>query len=148
MTAIADLTDLTALDRAECLGLLAAGSIGRVVCTDGALPTAEPVSFILDHEEIIFRTRVGSRLATAARNAVVAFQADAFDVTTGAGWSVLGVGKAYEVLGGLRLAELAAGKRLSAAPQHGAHLIAIPLWRLTGRRLTMRGPAPNDLLTP
>ena len=90
MAAIAELMDLTTLDRVECLRLLAEGGIGRIVCTDGALPTAEPVSYVLDHEEIIFRAEVGGRLATSARNAVVAFQADDFEEATGTGWSVLG----------------------------------------------------------
>jgi hypothetical protein len=31
--------ELVELTRRECLGLLAGGVIGRVVCTDGALPT-------------------------------------------------------------------------------------------------------------
>lgn len=139
MAAIAELMDLNALDRLECLRLLAAGGIGRVVCTDGALPTAEPVSYVLDREEIIFRAEVGGRLATAARNAVVAFQADDFEDETATGWSVLGIGRAYEVSGARRLAELSSPDNLGGPPGHRSQIIAVPLWRLSGRRLLMSG---------
>lgn len=139
MAAIAELMDLTALDRLECLRLLAVGGIGRVVCTDGALPTAEPVSYVLDREEIIFRAEVGGRLATAARNAVVAFQADDFEEATATGWSVLGVGRAYEVSGARRLAELSSPDNLGGPEGHRSQIIAVPLWRLSGRRLLVSG---------
>ncbi len=143
MAAIAELMDLTALDRVECLRLLADGGIGRVVCTDGALPTAEPVSFVLDREEVIFRATPGGRLATAARNAVVAFQADDFDRATGTGWSVLGVGRAYEVSGARRLAEMSDHRQLTTAPGQCSIPIAVPLWRLSGRRLLVSGAHPE-----
>jgi len=138
MAALAELLDLTALGRAECLALLATGSIGRVVCTDGALPTAEPVTYVLVKEEIIFRTHARSRLAEAAHNAVVAFQADRIDSTSGSGWSVQGVGKTYEITGDRRAGLVGSQHRLWTA-EHPSHLIAIPLWRLTGRRLGLSG---------
>ena len=140
MAAIAELMDVNTLSRGECLRLLAAGSIGRVVCTDGALPSAEPVSYLLDDEEIVFRAGTGSRLAAAARDAVVAFQADAFDAATATGWSVLGVGKAYEVTGDDRVLALTSQHQLVHTHGHHAHVIAIPLWRLSGRRLMVSGP--------
>ena len=90
--------ELVELTRSECLRLLAGDVIGRVVFTDSALPTVQPVNYVLDDEEIIFRTANGSKLAAATRNAVVAFQLDHFDTTTRSGWSVLGVGEAYEVV--------------------------------------------------
>ena len=89
--------ELTELARAACLRLLAQGEIGRVVFTEGALPAAQPVTYLLDGEEIIFRTADASKLATATRNAVVGFQVDRLDTITRSGWSVLGVGHAYEV---------------------------------------------------
>jgi len=78
-----------ALGRGECLRLLAAGVIGRVVVTDAALPDVHQVNYLLDDEEVIFRTRNGSKLAAATRNAVVGFQIDHHDVSTRSGWSVL-----------------------------------------------------------
>jgi hypothetical protein len=91
--------------------------------------------YLLDEEEIVFRTGGGTKLAAAARNAVVAFQVDEIDATTRTGWTVLGVGQAYEVVVPERLAELAERMPVPWAPNHTTHTIAIPLQRLTGRRL-------------
>lgn len=139
MAAIAELMDVSLLDRVDCLRLLTPGGFGRVVCTDGALPTAEPVSFVLDREEIVFRASDGGRLATAAKNAVVAFQVDEFQSTTNTGWSVQGVGRAYEVSGARRLAEMSHQNNLASPSGRDSIVIAVPLWRLSGRRLLVSG---------
>lgn len=123
------------LGRGECLRLLAAGVIGRVVVTDAALPDVHQVNYRLDDEEVIFRTRNGSKLAAAARNAVVGFQIDHHDISTQSGWSVLGIGHAYEILDPARLRELAALQPQPWLSGHTAHSIAIPLQLITGRRL-------------
>ena len=71
--------ELGELDRGECLRLLGKSTVGRVVFTEGALPAAHPVTYLLDDEEVIFRTAAGSKLAAAARHQIVGFQADAAD---------------------------------------------------------------------
>jgi nitroimidazol reductase NimA-like FMN-containing flavoprotein (pyridoxamine 5'-phosphate oxidase superfamily) len=128
--------ELVELARSECLTLLAGGVIGRVIFTDHALPTVQPVNYLLDGEEIIFRTANGSKLAAATRNAVVAFQLDEFDLTTRSGWSVLGVGEAYEVVDPARLAELADLQPDPWVRERDAHTLSIPLTVVTGRRIT------------
>lgn len=143
MTAAADgaaVVELVELDEAECLRLLAGHEIGRVVFTEAALPAAQPVTYLLDEEEIVFRTAGGSRLAAATRNAVVAFQVDRIDPDTRTGWTVLGVGQAYEVVVPERLADLAERIPAPWARQSTALTIAIPLQRLSGRRLLV-GPS-------
>lgn len=138
MTAAADRAEpieLIELNQAECLRLLAQCEIGRVVFTDAALPAAQPVTYRLDGEEIVFRTGGGGKLAAATRNSVVAFQVDRIEPTTRTGWTVLAVGHAYEVTVPERLAELAERMPTPWAPNRNAHTIAIPLQRLTGRRL-------------
>jgi nitroimidazol reductase NimA-like FMN-containing flavoprotein (pyridoxamine 5'-phosphate oxidase superfamily) len=137
---LAAIVDVTELDEAECLSLLPRKTIGRIVFTDAALPAAQPVTYFLDDEEVVFRTAGGGKLAAAIRGAVVAFEVDEFDTTTRTGWSVLGVGQAYEVLAPGRLAELADRMPAPLAPSRTAHTIAVPLQRLTGRLLAM-GPA-------
>jgi nitroimidazol reductase NimA-like FMN-containing flavoprotein (pyridoxamine 5'-phosphate oxidase superfamily) len=127
--------ELYDLERGECLSLLARGLVGRVVFTDGALPAAQPVVYRLDDEEVVFRTRNGSKLAAAMRHAVVAFEVDEVDVRTRSGWSVLGIGEAYEIVDPVRLAELAGTEAEVWVPGHDAHTIAIPLQIVTGRRL-------------
>lgn len=127
--------ELVELDRAECLRLLRAGDVGRVVFTSAALPAAQPVNYLLDGEEVVFRTRNGSKLAAAVRHAVVGFQADEIDARTHSGWSVLGVGEAYEVVEPTRLAQLAGTMPAPWVRDHDAHVIAVPLQVLTGRRI-------------
>ena len=127
--------ELVELTRSECLSLLADGVIGRVIFTDHALPTVQPVNYLLDGEEIIFRTANGSKLAAATRNAVVAFQLDEFDMTARSGWTVLGVGEAYEVVNPARLAELADLQPDPWVREHDAHTLSIPLTIITGRRI-------------
>ncbi len=109
------LTSSGELDRGQCLDLLADGGYGRVVGTDCALPAVHPVSYVLHEQEVIFQAESGSALAATVGN-VVAFQADEFDRETGIGWTVLGIGKPYQL-------------------NSEAATLAIPLWRLTGRRL-------------
>jgi uncharacterized protein len=145
VTAAADraaIVELVELDEAECLRLLAGHEIGRVVFTDAALPAAQPVTYVLDDEEVVFRTGGGGKLAAATRNAVVAFQVDRIDTDMGTGWTVLGVGQAYEVVVPERLAELAERMPTPWAPNPTAHTIAIPLQRLSGRRLVVV-PSPE-----
>ena len=131
--------ELMELDRADCLRLLAAGVVGRVVFTEAAMPAAHPVTYLLDDEEIVFRTAGGGKLAAATVHRVVAFQADEIDLEAGTGWSVLGVGEAYEVLEPKRLADLAGRMPPAWLPNIDGHIVAIPLQRLTGRRLCAWG---------
>ncbi len=79
---------LEVLGRSECLELLATASVGRVVFTDGGLPVVLPVTFVLEHDAVVFRTDLGSRLATKTRGAVVAFEADDLEPALRVGWSV------------------------------------------------------------
>ena len=121
------------LDAPACLRLLAGCGIGRVVFTDNALPAAQPVNYLLHDGEVVFRTRNGTKLAAATRHTVVGFEVDEIDPGTRTGWSVLGIGQAYEVQDRSRLAALAALLPDPWAPGHDAHTIAVPLTRLTGR---------------
>ena len=56
-----------------------------MVFTEGALPAARPVTYLLDDEEVIFRTAVGSKLVAVARHYIVGFQADEIDPYTRTG---------------------------------------------------------------
>ena len=128
--------DLTEVGRHDCLRLLARGVVGRVVFSAGALPAAQPVTYVLDRGEVIYHAAIGSTLATATQRAVVGFEADDIDRDTLTGWSVLGVGQTYQVTDPVRLAGLA---HAPAWDLTGRSLtIAIRLQRLTGR---LRDPA-------
>jgi nitroimidazol reductase NimA-like FMN-containing flavoprotein (pyridoxamine 5'-phosphate oxidase superfamily) len=118
-----------------CLDLLASAQIGRVVYTEAAMPAAHPVNYLLDGEEIVFRTGGGAKLAAAARGAVVGFQADDINLEKRSGWSVLGIGEAYEIVDPVRLTELADRLPTPWVSGRTGHCISIPLQRLTGRWL-------------
>ena len=128
-------SELVELSKQECLELLAAAPVGRVIFTDRAMPAAQPVNYLLDGEEIIFRTANGSKLAAATRHAVVGFQVDEIDPRTRTGWSVLGVGEAHQIVHPDRLAELAQRQPDPWVDDHDAHTISISLQIISGRRL-------------
>lgn len=134
-----DLWGMVSLDRVVCLGLLRQGLIGRVIFTAGAMPAAHPVNYALVGEEIIFRTG-GGHLAAATDNEVVGFEVDDIDAVTRTGWSVLVIGKAYRVTEPDRLSEIASSVPPPWAPGRTEHTIAIPTWRLTGRRVDAVDP--------
>lgn len=128
--------ELVEVSRAECLQLLADERMGRVVFTEGALPAAWPVAYVLDGEEVVFRTARTGRLATATSGRVVAFEVDRVDPDTHTGWSVLGVGAAYEIVDPRRLQELT---RRGLAPwsRRSDLAVGIPFHLLSGRRISM-----------
>jgi nitroimidazol reductase NimA-like FMN-containing flavoprotein (pyridoxamine 5'-phosphate oxidase superfamily) len=132
---VAGTGELTELRREECVQLLASAVVGRVVFTEAALPAAHPVTYLLDGDEVVFRTAGGGRLAVATLHHVVAFQADEIDPASRTGWSVLAVGQAYEVIDPRRLAELAGRMPAPWSAALDGHIVAIPLQRLTGGRL-------------
>lgn len=92
-----DSAGLDVLGRDECMALLATVPIGRIVFTEGALPAIQPVNFAMDGDDVLIRTGVGSKLAAAARSAIVAFEVDRYDEATMTGWSVVLIGRAHAV---------------------------------------------------
>lgn len=84
-------------DRAECLRRLGRAGMGRVSTTVAALPTIFPVSYALLDDDVVFRTMAGTTRAAAVRDAVIAFEIDAVEPWSTAGWSVVVVGHAREI---------------------------------------------------
>jgi nitroimidazol reductase NimA-like FMN-containing flavoprotein (pyridoxamine 5'-phosphate oxidase superfamily) len=97
---------LEKLSRVECTRLLATTTLGRVGVSMGALPAVLPVHFVVDGDEIVFRTVPGTKLDVATARTVVAFEADHYDAESGTGWSVLVRGVAREVVDHHELARL------------------------------------------
>lgn len=132
-----DIVELRTLERAECLDLLARRNIGRVVFTDAAMPAAFPVNYRLVDTEVIFRVAPGGRLARATKDKVIAFEVDDIDARTHTGWSVLGVGEAYEIVDQERLRRLASEVPRPWLTRPSARMMALPLRVLSGRRLAL-----------
>jgi len=87
---ISDRNGLEILERADCLLLLTTVPVGRVAVTVDALPVILPVNFAVSTSgQIVFATGDGQKVRGALDNAVIAFEADAFDAVTRTGWSVL-----------------------------------------------------------
>ncbi|MDQ2706976.1 MAG: pyridoxamine 5'-phosphate oxidase family protein [Actinomycetota bacterium] len=143
VTGLTGLIETASIGRGECLRLLHLGSLGRVVFTEAAMPAAQPITYVLDREEIVFRADAGSPLGIATRHAVVAFQADDVDVRTRTGWSILGIGETYEVTDLDRRAALGGARLIPWPPTEPLLTIAIRLPRLTGRRLRPAPAAPS-----
>ena len=83
---------LELLSESDAMRLLAAGDVGRVGITVAGLPAIFPVNYGLVDGHIVFRTAPGSKLAAAARGAVIAFEVDDYDRADRSGWSVLAIG--------------------------------------------------------
>ncbi|MEW2360209.1 pyridoxamine 5'-phosphate oxidase family protein [Spirillospora sp. NPDC029432] len=118
----------------ECRALLAAAPLGRVVFTDRALPAVQPVGYAFAGGHVIIRTYATSRLATALRDAVVAFEIDDYDAAARSGWSVVVVGTARAVTDPADLAGLRALPLHPWAPGEREHYIRIDPRIVSGRR--------------
>jgi hypothetical protein len=126
---------LRILSRGECLALLAAAPVGRIVFTDRALPAVQLVNYLLDGDHIVIRTRAGSKLAAAARRAVVAFEIDEIDAADHAGWTVTVVGEATVVRAPEEVSRLAALPLRPWAPGVREDFIRVKVDLVDGRRL-------------
>ena len=135
-----DQAGLEVLTRDECLALLASVPVGRVAFTDRALPAITPVNFIVDDGSVVFRTGAGSKLAAATREAIVAFEADAFDSPSQSAWSVAAVGRALRVVDEAELARLRTLDVPSWVPADREHFVRIELAQLSGRRIPRHSP--------
>lgn len=131
-----DRNGLEVLDEEECLRLLGGAHLGRIGITVGALPMVIPVNHVLDGRRILIRTRPGTTLEAAAREAVVAFEVDEIDPVTRSGWSVSVTGFASPVADPVELARVAElPLERWVGPADDEHVIAISTELVSGRRL-------------
>src|SRR4029078_7916676 len=89
--------ELEILNRRQCLDRLQSVRVGRLVFTEDALPAVQPVNFRLWHDDVVIVVAGGAKLAAAAHNLVVAFEADELDPDLRTGWSVTVVGHAEPI---------------------------------------------------
>jgi nitroimidazol reductase NimA-like FMN-containing flavoprotein (pyridoxamine 5'-phosphate oxidase superfamily) len=131
------------LDPDECRAYLRLAVVGRVGTTIGALPAVLPVRYEMLDDHVVFRAAPGTRLTRAVLGAPVAFEVDHLDDAGPAGWSVMVVGQAAELVDG-ELAERA--RALELAPWAGTrdHFVGIATDYVTGRRIASgEGPPPR-----
>jgi nitroimidazol reductase NimA-like FMN-containing flavoprotein (pyridoxamine 5'-phosphate oxidase superfamily) len=131
--------ELEVLDREQCLELLQTVRVGRLVFTEDALPAVQPVNFRMHGDYVVIRVAGGEKLGAAARNLVVAFQADELDPDLRTGWSVTVVGHAQRITA---VDELVAVSGTFVQPWVDGrrdHFIRVRAERVTGRRLREPG---------
>jgi len=80
------------LERAECLALLEADDVGRLVVVQGAVPAIFPVNYLLDGHDVVFRSAPGSKVLHGD-GAPAAFEIDHLDREARCGWSVVATGR-------------------------------------------------------
>lgn len=125
-----------ALDRQECLRLLAGVPVGRVIYTRQALPAVLPVNFSLDTDaSVLLATSPGSDLVRAVDGTVVAFEADEFDAETRSGWSVIVTGRATVVTDPAEHERLVRTGPASWMPLRETVFVRIEAEMVTGREL-------------
>jgi uncharacterized protein len=101
---------LVELTRDECLQLLRAERVGRVVVVTPTLrPLVRPVDYVFDEraQAIAFRSRRGSKLHALARAERACFEIDGDDGRPGATWSVIVAGVVETVTGASEIDRLA-----------------------------------------
>lgn len=129
-------TGIEVIDRDGCLRLLAAGGVGRVAVIAGSEPVIFPVNYVLVDDRIAFRSAPGSKLQAIDWGSKVSFEVDDIDPVAKAGWSVVAVGRAEQVVDARRRAEIveATGLEPWAEGDH-EHLVLVHPDRLSGRRI-------------
>ena len=128
---------ITELDRAESLQLLATKKVARLAFVHEGAPTILPMNFVLVDDRVVVRT-VAHGTAARAVDTTVAVEVDDIDDFLESGWSVVVTGTA-ELFTEDQLDRL----RLGSAPAPWVEgprtlFVAIPLERVTGRRLIPR----------
>src|SRR5579871_3375989 len=84
-----DRAGLEILHLGDCFGLLGSEPVGRIGFLAGGEVIILPVNFLVDGQDVVFRTAAGSKLSSIEVGHYVGFEADAYDPATETGWSVL-----------------------------------------------------------
>ncbi|SEO83415.1 pyridoxamine 5'-phosphate oxidase family protein [Trujillonella endophytica] len=127
---------LDALSAADCRRLLASMPLGRLAFTVGALPTIQPVHFVVRGEEVLIPARRGGRVEAASRGAVLAFEVDEYDAATRTGWSVTVIGPSYVLGDPAALAGLGDAGLVPWAPAPDACVVAVRIALISGQQVS------------
>jgi uncharacterized protein len=93
-----DRAGLEILHLGDCFGLLGSVPLGRIGFMAGGEVVILPVNFLVDGQDVVFRTAAGSKLSALEIGHYVGFEADSYDAASEQGWSVVVNGLA-EVVG-------------------------------------------------
>jgi nitroimidazol reductase NimA-like FMN-containing flavoprotein (pyridoxamine 5'-phosphate oxidase superfamily) len=131
-----DRAGLEILHLGDCFGLLESVAVGRIGFTAGGEVVILPVNFLLDGQDIVFRTAAGSKLSAVEVGHYVGFEADSYAAAAGTGWSVVVNGLAEVVDSAAETARLdALGLPSWGAGPAGRVWVRIRPASITGRRI-------------
>lgn len=85
------------LDKDTCFELLRTADVGRLAFVIGNEVEIFPVNFIVDGDDLVFRTAEGTKLAGVVTAAAVTFESDGYEPATNEAWSVVVKGVAERV---------------------------------------------------
>ena len=80
----------------EAIGFLSRSKVAHIGVISDGVPYVTPMSFVVDGDRILFRTKPGKRLEAIESNPVVCIEASQFDEETGDWTSVVVTGRAEE----------------------------------------------------
>lgn len=108
--------------------------VGRVGIAEPSLMIL-PVNYVVDDQEIIFRTAEDSLLDFPSEGTSAVFEADRVDGNWEGGWSVLASGTASQVTDEAELERLQNLDVTPWAPEGRTHYIRVQVEEVTGRRI-------------
>lgn len=128
---------MVALERDECLTLLASSHFGRLVTVSNRRPLVRPVNYAFDSvsQSVVFRTDAGTKFRALLGASSATFEVDGFDERLGTGWSVIIHGVVAEVRGPGDVARLERLGIPNCVPAPTSHWMRIRAWTVSGRRL-------------
>jgi nitroimidazol reductase NimA-like FMN-containing flavoprotein (pyridoxamine 5'-phosphate oxidase superfamily) len=130
---------LETLTTQQCREHLASGGVGRLLFVEpGRGPVAIPLNYVVDGDDIVFRTGRQANIADAVRQKV-SFDVDHIDDTLSEGWSVLLSGTARIITDP---AELQHATALGIEPWAGGDrdvYVRLSASQITGRRIRADG---------
>ena len=84
-----DRAGLEILHLGDCFLLLKSVPVGRIGFVARGEVVILPVNFLVDGQDVVFRTGAGSKLSCVEVGHYVGFEADSYDAATRTGWSVV-----------------------------------------------------------
>ena len=128
-------TAIEVMDRDECLCAMSGEPVGRLAVVHVDSPMIYPINFVLDGDDIVFRTDPGTKVEAGLRSPVC-FEVDHLNPRTKEGWSVVVTGRLEEALpDGSEALKRLLGVPLESWAGAKQHLFRIVPDRITGRRV-------------
>ena len=132
---------MTPMSETESWSRLSGVTLGRLATSVAGQPDIFPVNFAVQRKTILIRTAEGTKLAGAAINQRVAFEADDHDVAQG--WSVVVKGYARVLTGSDEVAEAERAQVLPWTATPKQRFIRIVPTQITRRQFEF-GAEPQD----